>query len=715
MELTIRVGAAVDRSMSEAFRPLIRSAEQARTALERTSKQSSNTAAAEAKRGANDQARAYQKTSKEIERWERERVRMAERAAAAKSRLAEAAARADVRATEKAAREKAQIEARERAATERAARQAAREQLAILREVDRAASGGGRSANDNGERRVKKAAKDGRFLDPHRNVDAAAGAAMRAGRAAVGIAGDIARGSGVRTDLGGFMAGEVDLEKRAVDLTNAAYMPGQAGPNGKRADAAEVTAQMRQVGNATAFDPVKALEGLQKFVAKTGDLATGRDIIQDMARYSRASGAELDDMVDAAGDVSNALGDTDNKGEKIKNVMRMIAAQGKEGAVEIKDLATQMAKLGAASSQFSGDSSMVLAQMGAITQMARAKGGAASATQAATSVGSFTNTFSKGARLDAFKHYGVDIYGKDQKVDLKKTILGSIKAASSEEHGGMKEFNRNMGKMFMDVAARRAVKGYETTFKDAGGGEAGLKAVEKAIDDMVAATMAEKEITESFTKSMNTTEAQVQLFNNAMSANANELKTVLLPAFQSLGPLIISTTKGMVDWLGQVTGTTQAANDTKNVAAENAALNAKSGLGGMAGKSVVTDTEAQRGLEEAAKAKAELQAAIDRKGKEVAAERSKFDLGLGQSMSEEEIRKEAKSDMGGDDARKYLRDKEQLTRMKDTLEQLNAKQAEVADKIAAKTLRVLIVGDTRPPEMTDAPRAASPEQKAKKK
>lgn len=717
MELRIRVGAAIDRSMTDAFRPLVQAAERARQQIERTARSSGQAQVRETARSVSGQEKAFAKLTRETERWQREQVRAAERAAAAKISAAERAARGESRAAERAARERARAEARQIAAARQEARQRARDQISAEREVEREIARSNRARERAGAKAARDEARAARnhwttkFFDPHRNVSAAVGFAGSAARRAVGIAGDIARGAGVRLDPGSYMASEVALEKGAVDLSNASYMPGEAGkgPNGRRVDPKELIAQMRQVGQATAFDPNAALEGLQKFVAKTGDLQSGRDVILDMARYARASGAELDDMVDAAGDVSNALGDVPNKGEAIKNVMRAIAAQGKEGAVEIKDLATQMAKLGAASSQFTGERGMVMAQMGALAQMTRAKGGAASATQAATAVGSFTNTFSKGARLDAFKHFGVDMRGADQKIDVKKVILGSIAAAAAEKNGGMANFDRNMGKMFMDVSARRVTKGFETVYKEAGGGDAGLRAVEKALDDLTNATMNEKEVSESFAASMKTTEAQVQQFNNEMSNTANELKSVLLPAFQGLAPVLLDLTKKGVDWLARITGQKDADDQNKQVNAELAALNAKGGMSRALQATSIEDSDIQKIQSDAAEAKKRLEFEIAKKAQVVADERKNFDLGFGHAMSDDEIAREAKSPgSGGDDARKFLQDKEALARMKDTLEQMNRQQNDLADRIASRTLRVQLVGDTRPPEITFPPGSRQP-------
>lgn len=397
-------------------------------------------------------------------------------------------------------------------------------------------------------------------VDP---VSAAANVGGRAIRAGIGIGKDIAMGAGLDPSLAGAVGRSVSLQSRAVALSNSAYMPGQSGANGQRVDPSALMAQAKQIGNAAAFDPDKVLEGLQKFVGKTGDLETGRAALSDLAVLSKATSTELDDMVDAAGDVANALGDTDNKGAKVKAVMGAIAAQGKEGAVEIKDLARQMAKLGASAGTFEGDPTKVIAQMGALAQMSRAKGGSASATQAATSVTSFMNTFSKGARLDKMeKEFGLTVRGSSGKVrDPKELIIEAIRAAADAKNGGMGQFDKNMGKMFADVRARSVTRGFETIYKEAGGGEEGIKAVQRAFERLENATVANTEVQESFRRAMGTTESQMQLANNKMAELGQVLLTGTMPAFVALTPVIVGITRKIADFMGVTEQTVQRDND----------------------------------------------------------------------------------------------------------------------------------------------------------
>ncbi len=358
------------------------------------------------------------------------------------------------------------------------------------------------------------------------------------------VVGDLASGAGVDIDLGSMARKNVSLESKAVALSNAGYMEGAGGANGQRQDPQAIVKQAREVALATATDTNEAIDGLTAFVAKTGDLETGRAVFKDMAVLAKASGTSLEDMVDAAGDVSSALGDVPDKAAAIQQVMRAVTAGGKLGAVEMRDLATQMAKLASSAPLFEGNVADNIRKFAALAQEARAHGGASSATQAATSVSSFIATFTKGARLKEFSKFGVNTQGEGGKTrDFDAIILDAIVAASSEKNGGLSKMNVNMGQMFADRGARRATLGFEATYSAAGGGEAGIAAVREAMRKLEEATLSATEETASFNAAVNTSASKAQTFNTQMESAASEMQTSLMPAMQALAPAFVAGAK----------------------------------------------------------------------------------------------------------------------------------------------------------------------------
>jgi hypothetical protein len=395
------------------------------------------------------------------------------------------------------------------------------------------------------------------------------------------IAGDLSRGAGVNMDPSALVASHVQRQQSLTDLSNAAYMPGDPGANGKRVSVDTLMGDVRNVGQKYGIDYESVGEGLSKFTAKTGDLDSGRKILADMAALSKATGANMDDVIDAAGDVSNALGDIPDKGAKIAPIMKALATQGKLGAVEMKDLATQMAKLGAGSTQFKvskatkdayggkEDAEIMIAQMGALTQMARAKGGAASATQAATSIGSFTATFSKAKRRKEFKAAGIDV----DNMDPRAIVLAALDKTKGDKEG--------MGKLFADTGARRAVKGFETVYSQTGGThEQKMTAVAAEFDKLAKASMGEGEMRESLSAALETSQTHATRFNNLLKDVADRVAGNLLPAMERLAPAVERGANAFGDFLvwatsnpGKAIGAALAASFAK-AAAENVIRNA---------------------------------------------------------------------------------------------------------------------------------------------
>ncbi len=358
----------------------------------------------------------------------------------------------------------------------------------------------------------------------------------------VGFAGSIARGAGVDFDVGSLTRKVSTAQKTATDISNAAYMEGQSGAAGQRQDPAKLIAEARAVADAVSMDTNDALLGLQKFVAKTSDLETGRAILGDMAKLAKITGASLEDMEDAAGDVSKNLGNIPDNAAKTSQIMAVVAQQGKLGSVEIKDLASQMAKVASSSGFIAGGQDNAIIQLGAMAQTARGTGGAASANQAATSVASFAS----------------DIMSKPG----QKALAGKVNIWADEKHTMMKPMQDIMKGMLeytggsMDKIAAllpgkqsgRAFRGIAKIYNDAERGTkgSGLEAVDAEFKRLTA-TLSKAEINESLARATNTTESKVQRFNNQLERIAESAAGKLLPALESLGPVALRAVGGLAN------------------------------------------------------------------------------------------------------------------------------------------------------------------------
>jgi hypothetical protein len=372
-------------------------------------------------------------------------------------------------------------------------------------------------------------------------------------RRGAGVASDLARGAGIDLGLGNALQQRFSLEKSAIDLSNASFMPGAAGVAGQRQDPRALMAEAQGAADAAALDVNTAMEGLQAFVGKTGDLATGRAILKDMAILARATGGELNDIVSAAGDVAANLGEVgakfktpEEKARAVASVMAAMAAQGKVGAVEMKDLASQMAKLAASAPQFAGPIEQSMATMGALAQMARAKGGAASATQATTSVQGFVATFGKAARRKELKAAGVQVEDKARMLlDPEEIIVNALKATKGSTAG--------MNKLFMDASAQRVTRGFKNVYNQAeaekkGSGETAVRA---EFSKLKKASMSDMERSDSFQASMKGGEAQTQVLKNQLQKQLGDAVEQVAPQLLALVPAASDAVKaigGLAGW-----------------------------------------------------------------------------------------------------------------------------------------------------------------------
>lgn len=344
-----------------------------------------------------------------------------------------------------------------------------------------------------------------------------------------------AHGIGINTDVSSMISQGVDNEALAQKIINSDPNAKGMSVASRHSAAASLLGSAQQVSNATATDTGETLEALEAFVAKTGDLQTAKDSIQGLATLSKATGTNLADMANAAAEVSNNLADGADKGKTVYDVMRAVAGEGQLGAVEIKDLATQMAKIAGQAGSFEGDKAQNIAMLGAMAQEAKLKGTATSATQAATTVGAFVANLTKGATLKNWTKAGLNPYADKAQTKLRspeELILEALKHTKGSLPG--------LQKLFGSAQSVRAVKGFATIYSEAGGGQAGLEAVDAEFKRFSVAVMTQDDVMRAFGAQMDTTKSKVQIFNNELQQTVEKLATAVTPAFEELAPLAIA-------------------------------------------------------------------------------------------------------------------------------------------------------------------------------
>jgi hypothetical protein len=362
-----------------------------------------------------------------------------------------------------------------------------------------------------------------------RSVRGALGGAAMIGGAALGVAGGFAAGEALRE--------RVSIQQRASQLANQAGNPRLKGQLAQEATSVK------------GFTGEEALGGLEQFTNLTGNLPMARAALKDMSQLALATSTDLGELMAAAGNafipLSDQIKDPVKQLEALKEVMTVIAAQGAVGAVEIKDLATEMAGLAAVTNKFQGDPKDLIKTVGAMAQAARQRGGAESAPEAVTSVSRFTSDIVEHNK--AFGAAGINVFSDKTKTKLrdpKEIMIDMLKKTK----GSLPQITNLFG-----VRGERAVAGFSPLFaaaeaqnaklptgkrqKEGVAGEAAVRAEFKRLTDV---QLGIKEVKERADSRLADPDLQfkeaMKDFNLAVSRELLPALTSLVPQFKAMLP-----------------------------------------------------------------------------------------------------------------------------------------------------------------------------------
>lgn len=521
MELKIKVGASVDASLKNAFKPLVAAAIDARKQITREFAQVPKDIAqifgqvgrlgggayrqlgGEARAAANEQRRAAVDAAKEKVRAEKDAARQALQIA----RDLERERRLEVRLSLQAMRrEHAAFEREQRLAARRQAQEAAR----AARELDRFAT--------------RTSYHSARFLTPHVPI------ASVARRAASGMF----AGMGIDTTFTGASRRNMALEDASVAVSNQARIAGQ------EVDPKAIEAQARGIQKKYGLSSESAVGGLAMFQKLAGDATSGMQLFEGMAKRSATANIGLEDIGAVAGNVAKALGDVPDKAGAILRLFDVLTVQGTKGAIEISDMARQVAKVTAPARMIEGDAGTNAARLAAIAQISRDLGGSANAMQATTSIGTLMNTFDKSARVKAFEGAGIKLRN-DQ--GLLRDPYELIKAAIVHTDGD----SNKMNSFVMDAQAKRAVRGFLSEYNRAGRGEAGVRAMDALMQSYLTGNLTEETRNKNLAQHMGKQSTQAQQLQAELDEVAKELQQELLPVLKQASPHIVKFVRAMAD------------------------------------------------------------------------------------------------------------------------------------------------------------------------
>lgn len=192
------------------------------------------------------------------------------------------------------------------------------------------------------------------------------------------------------------------------------------------------------VSNATGVARESLLQGASAYVRITGDMAGAEESVGLFAKVVQASGADMEDVANSAAGLRDAL-NIDPK--DFKQAFDILITQGKQGSVELTELAKVTAGLGPQFSKLGhGTGIRGLQQMGAALQVGIKAFGPGKAGEAATALSGFVTAIARNA--SKFKAGGVSIYsgkldkkGRPIMRDLRDIIvdIGNSKLAKKQD------------------------------------------------------------------------------------------------------------------------------------------------------------------------------------------------------------------------------------------------------------------------------------------
>ncbi len=161
--------------------------------------------------------------------------------------------------------------------------------------------------------------------------------------------------------------------------------------------------QLQALARETAQPVAKVREGLDALVASGRSLPEAMAFLPAVAQTAQASGAEVSDIAKTA----DAVGESFKiSGDKMQNAFDIMAAGGKAGKFELKDMARYLPSLGPATAALGFKGEKGLADLVALLQTMRK--GTGTAEEAVASMSNILNKMESDKTTKEFKKLGVD-------------------------------------------------------------------------------------------------------------------------------------------------------------------------------------------------------------------------------------------------------------------------------------------------------------------
>lgn len=339
---------------------------------------------------------------------------------------------------------------------------------------------------------------------------------------------------------------QIRVTSAATGLANQAF--GNAGEKRSRADIR--SSVMKQVGDLDKQSGIgreNLIGGLRSFTAISGDLGGGQKLLGFMAELADAVDANVEDIGQATARVKQAVEAGGATGElaakQTQDIMSVIAGQSKVGSVELKDLAEMIGRVTSSAGKFTGGAPKLIAEMGAMAQLA-VEGGAMGGAEATTATSRLPTDIIKHQK--ALKAMGVDIFTDKTKTGIRgpTDIIKDVLVKSKGDLTKITPIFGDESKKIFDPLAK--------AYKEAGGGEAGLKAIDEKMRPFLAAGLSEQDRKDSAEFARNTPERQfAKVMNEFKETVGSQLLpelTKLVPELAKLAPYLTQATTSLVQF-----------------------------------------------------------------------------------------------------------------------------------------------------------------------
>ncbi len=387
-------------------------------------------------------------------------------------------------------------------------------------------------------RTAKREAKQGR-----REFMRSVGTGVSGG---VGTLAAVGKGGAAMIGVGGAALGAAAVTEtlRLDEQVRRLVVAGRgAGEAGKDPDA--LRRQIVSTGMDTGLAPEQVAAGLQTFVGRTGDLDTATKSMKVFATVAQATGASVEDVAGTAADLMQKFDIKTVDG--MASAFSVLAAQGKKGAFELRDMANTFPEMAAAAQRAGMSGIGGMKTLGGLAQLARQSTG--SGAEASTAVQMMlTQLVADSGNLSSGKALG----GRKVNIFTKKKANGMGDATSplravpevladviSKSGGNLQQLQD-----VFDVRGIRAVSPMISKFHEVSRNtvgtkaekeESGRKAVVKMIEDASNVSSSYADIQRDAADVMKSASIQFEL---SMMQLKDVFSQELLPTVRELAPRV---------------------------------------------------------------------------------------------------------------------------------------------------------------------------------